>query len=80
MIDGVTDFEEFFVSESTLPQQNIKLDNVKFNTAAGGGATVIEYVSNGDALTTANNGEYLFHTGMTLAPDGGDVYHQVVGN
>ncbi len=68
MIDGVTDFEAFFVSESTLPQQNIKLDNVKFNTAAGGGATVVEYVSNGDALTTANNGEYLFHTGLTLAP------------
>lgn len=68
MIDGNTDFEEFFQEPSTLPDQIIKLDNVKFNTAAGGGTTVIESVSNGDPFTTSNNGEYLFHTGVTVSP------------
>ncbi len=68
MINGTTDFEQFFLSPSTLPQQNIKLDNVKFITAAGGGTTVIENVSNGDATGAANTGEYLFHTGFKLAP------------
>ncbi|RMF68154.1 MAG: hypothetical protein D6742_05800, partial [Cyanobacteria bacterium J069] len=68
MIDGTTDFEAFFLEESTLPQQIIKLDNVKFTTAAGGGTTVIENVSNGDATGTTNTGEYLFHTGFKLAP------------
>ncbi len=68
MIDGNTDFEEFFQEPSTEPDQIIKLDNVKFNTAAGGGTTVIESVSNGDPYTTLNNGEYLFHTGVTIAP------------
>ena len=67
MIDGDTDFEEFFQEPSTLPGQIVKLDNVKFNTAAGGGTTVIESVSNGDPFQTPNNGEYLFHTGVTLA-------------
>ena len=68
MINGSTDPEAFFNSASTLPGQNIKLDNVKFATAAGGGTTVIEYVSNGDALGATNNGEYLFQTGFKLAP------------
>ena len=68
MIDGETDFEEFFQEPSTLPGQIVKLDNVKFNTAAGGGTTVIESVSNGDPYQTPNNGEYLFHTGVTLVP------------
>ena len=68
MIDGDTDFEEFFQEPSTLPDQIIKLDNVKFITAAGGGTTVIESVSNGNPLTTPNNGEYLFHTGVTVVP------------
>ncbi len=68
MIDGVTNFEEFFQEPSTLEGQNIKLDNVKFITAAGGGTTVVENVSNGDPLTTSNNGEYLFHTGVTISP------------
>ncbi|MEL7196561.1 MAG: hypothetical protein AAFO96_29325, partial [Bacteroidota bacterium] len=45
MIDGTTDFEEFFQEPSSLPGQDIKLDNVKFITAAGGGTTVIETVS-----------------------------------
>lgn len=68
MIDNSTDFEEFFQEPSTLPEQIIKLDNVKFTTAAGGGTTVIESVSNGDPYRTPNNGEYLFHTGVTIAP------------
>ena len=68
MIDGDTDFEAFFQEPSTVAGQIVKLDNVKFNTAAGGGTTVIESVSNGDPYQTPNNGEYLFHTGVTVAP------------
>ncbi|MGF1587979.1 MAG: malectin domain-containing carbohydrate-binding protein [Pleurocapsa sp.] len=68
MIDGVTDFEQFFQEPSTLPDQIIKLDNVKFTTAAGGGTTVIESVSNGNPLADNNDGEYLFHTGVTITP------------
>ncbi|MDJ0589487.1 MAG: hypothetical protein QNJ72_05750, partial [Pleurocapsa sp. MO_226.B13] len=68
MINGETNFEEFFQEPSTLPEQIVKLDNVKFNTAAGGGTTVVESVSNGDPYETLNNGEYLFHTGVTVAP------------
>jgi Malectin domain/Calx-beta domain len=68
MINGTTDFEAFFNSASNLPQQQIKLDNIKFATAAGGGTTVVEYVSNGDALGTANSGEYLFQTGLQISP------------
>ncbi|MEM8828032.1 MAG: malectin domain-containing carbohydrate-binding protein [Cyanobacteria bacterium P01_G01_bin.19] len=68
MVDGNTDFEEFFQEPSTLPGQIVKLDNVKFNTAAGGGTTVVEFVSNGDPFESQNNGEYLFHTGVTVAP------------
>ncbi|MBE9044156.1 hypothetical protein IQ255_07010 [Pleurocapsales cyanobacterium LEGE 10410] len=68
MIDGSTDFEEFFQEPSALPGQIVKLDNVKFTTAAGGGTTVIESVSNGDPFEGNNSGEYLFHTGITIAP------------
>ncbi|GEM_PF-2043938 len=68
MINNTTDFQAFFQEPSTIEGQIIKLDNVKFNTAAGGGTTVIESVSNGDPFETPNNGEYLFHTGVTLAP------------
>ncbi len=68
MIDGSTDFEQFFQEPSTLPDQLVKLDNIKFATAAGGGTTVIESVSNGDPLVTSNDGEYLFHTGVTITP------------
>lgn len=68
MVDGVTDFEQFFQAESTIPGQIINLDNVKFTTAAGGGTTVVEFVSNGDASASQNDGEYLFHTGVTIAP------------
>lgn len=68
-VDGVTDFEQFFQQPSDDPSQQINLDNVKFTTAAGGGTTVIENVSNGDANAGNNNGEYLFHTGVTVAPN-----------
>ena len=68
MIDGQTDFEAVFQEPSSIDGQDIKLDNVKFITAAGGGTTVVENVSNGDALETFNNGEYLFHTGLTVSP------------
>jgi len=66
MLDGTTDYEAFFQEQSDLTGQIIKLDNVKFNTAAGGGTTVIESVSNGDAFESQNDGEYLFHTGVTV--------------
>ena len=68
MVDGVTDFEQFFQEPSALSGQTIKLDNVKFITALGGGTTVVENVSNGDPLTTSNSGEYLFQTGLTVDP------------
>ena len=68
MINGSTDFEKFFQLPSTLPGNIVNIDNVKFITAAGGGTTVIENVSNGDATGTTNTGEYLFHTGFKLAP------------
>lgn len=68
MINGSTDFEKFFQAPSSLPGQLVKLDNVKFTTAAGGGATVVENVSNGRPFTTTNTGEYLFHTGVTIDP------------
>ena len=66
MLDGTTDYEVFFQESSDLTGQIIKLDNVKFNTAAGGGTTVIESVSGGDAFEAENDGEYLFHTGVTI--------------
>ena len=68
MINGTTDFDAFFNQPAEFPLQNIKLDNVKFTTAAGGGTTVIENVSTGSATGTANSGKYLFHTGATVAP------------
>ncbi|MEM7240222.1 MAG: hypothetical protein AAF501_20670, partial [Pseudomonadota bacterium] len=68
MIDGETDFEAFFQEPSSLPGQIINLDNVKFTTAAGGGSTVIENVSNGDPFLGNNSGEFLFHTGVTVGP------------
>ncbi|MEB3210923.1 MAG: hypothetical protein VKL39_06190, partial [Leptolyngbyaceae bacterium] len=60
MIDGTTDFEAFLQSESTRPGQQIQLDNVKFVTAAAGGTTTIEEVSEGDPFQGANTGQFLF--------------------
>ncbi|MEM6519088.1 MAG: malectin domain-containing carbohydrate-binding protein [Cyanobacteria bacterium P01_C01_bin.70] len=69
MVNGTTDFEAFFQDPSPLPDQIINLDNVKFVTAAGGGTTVIEEVSEGDPSGTSNSGEFLFHTGVQFAPN-----------
>ena len=68
-VNGVTDFEQFFQQPSDDPNQIINLDNVKFATAAGGGTTVIENVSNGDSFLNNNSGEFLFQTGVTVAPN-----------
>ena len=67
-VNGETDFEQFFQLPSSDPNQIINLDNVKFTTAAGGGTTVIENVSVGDAFAGNNSGEFLFQTGVTVAP------------
>lgn len=67
MINGATDFEQFFQEPSTQPGQVINLDNVKFTTAAGGGTIVIEAVSNGDPIANSDSAEYIFHTGVTIA-------------
>ncbi|MEM6693094.1 MAG: tandem-95 repeat protein [Pseudomonadota bacterium] len=64
MINGTTDFEEFFAEEVGPNQTN--LNNVKFTTAALGGATVIEAASQGDPNAANNNGEFLFHTGVKV--------------
>ena len=66
-VNGQTDFEQFFQDPSSDPNQIINLDNAKFTTAAGGGTTVIENVSNGDAFGGNNTGEFLFQTGVTVA-------------
>ena len=66
-VNGVTDFEQFFQQPSNDPNQIINLDNVKFTTAAGGGTTVIENVSNGDTFVGSNDAEFLFQTGVTVA-------------
>ncbi|MBY8975109.1 tandem-95 repeat protein [Rhodobacteraceae bacterium NNCM2] len=67
MINGTLDFEEFFQSPSPRAGQVIQLDNVKFVTAAAGGTTTIEEVTNGDPYQGGNNGEFFFHTGFQLA-------------
>lgn len=69
MLDGVTDYEVDFASPSDPPNQNVKLDNVKFITAASGGATIIENAAAGDPIIGINTGEFLFHTGLTVAPE-----------
>ncbi|MEL4895929.1 Calx-beta domain-containing protein [Crocosphaera sp. Alani8] len=58
LINGVDDLEN-----------NTSFGNVKFVTASGGGTVVIEEVSNGDPFTGNNDGEFLFHTGLTIDPD-----------
>jgi glucose/arabinose dehydrogenase len=68
MVNGTTDFEKFFLEPATTPGNVINLDNVKFITAAGGGTTVVENVANGDPLLSSNSGQYLFHTGVKIAP------------
>ena len=67
-INNATDFEAFFQEPSPFPGQIVNLDNVRFITAAGGGTTVVENVSNGTPFGTSNDGEFLFQTGVTIAP------------
>ncbi len=70
LVNGTTNFEDFFQAAPNPPRpdQDINLDNVKFITAAGGGTTVVEFASNGDPFEANNNGEFIFHTGVTIAP------------
>ena len=68
MINNATDFEAFFQEPSPFPGQIVNLDNAKFTTAAGGGTTVIENVSSGTPFGSSNDGEFLFQTGVTIAP------------
>ena len=42
---------------------------MKIGTAAGGGLVVVEEVSTGTASGSANTGEFVFQTGVALAPD-----------
>ena len=52
-----------------VAEGGLDLDNVKIGTAAGGGLLVVEQVSNGTAAGPANTGEYLFQTGISVAPN-----------
>ena len=68
MINGEIDYEAFYLEEDPDADNagDLRLDNVKFVTAAGGGTTTIEQVSNGDPYLDQNDGEFLFHTGFKL--------------
>ena len=52
-----------------VAEGGLDLNNVKIGTAAGGGLVVVEQVSNGTAAGAANTGEYLFQTGISVAPN-----------
>ncbi len=52
-----------------VAEGGLDLANVKVGTAAGGGLVVIEEVSSGTASGSANTGEFVFQTGVALAPD-----------
>ncbi|MEB3213859.1 MAG: malectin domain-containing carbohydrate-binding protein, partial [Leptolyngbyaceae bacterium] len=57
MVNGVDDYE-----------QTLSFGNVKFVTASGGGTIIVENVAEGTPHTANNDGEYLFHTGLTIDP------------
>ncbi|WP_373868005.1 PQQ-dependent sugar dehydrogenase, partial [Reyranella soli] len=63
MVNGTRDFV------APVEQGGLDLANVKIGTAAGGGLVVVEEVSTGTASGSANTGEFLFQTGLALAPD-----------
>ncbi|MEO0947015.1 MAG: Calx-beta domain-containing protein [Cyanobacteria bacterium J06641_5] len=67
-INNSTDFEAFFQEPSPFPGQIVNLDNVGFTAAAGGGTTFIENASEGTPFGASNDGEFLFQTGVTIAP------------
>ncbi|HYD47845.1 MAG TPA: hypothetical protein VEB21_05830, partial [Terriglobales bacterium] len=63
MVNGMRDFV------APVAEGGLDMTNVKVGTAAGGGLVVIEDVSTGTASGTANTGEFVFQTGLSLAPD-----------
>lgn len=64
-------------TQNLIDDLNNNLDNVKFETAAGGGTTQIETVSNGDPTGATDTGEFLFHTGVSLSQATGVTYDDV---
>ena len=63
MANGTRDFV------APVAEGGLDLTNVKIGTAAGGGLVVVEEVSTGTASGSANTGEFVFQTGVALAPD-----------
>ena len=63
MVNGTRDFV------APADQGGLDLNNVKVGTAAGGGLLVVEAVSNGSATGAGNTGEYVYQTGLSVAPD-----------
>ncbi|MDM0034202.1 malectin domain-containing carbohydrate-binding protein, partial [Variovorax sp. J22P271] len=63
MTNGTRDFV------APVAEGGLDLTNVKIGTAAGGGLVVVEEVSTGTASGSANTGEFVFQTGVALAPD-----------
>ena len=63
MVNGTRDFV------APVAEGGLDLTNVKIGTAAGGGLVVVEEVSTGTASGSANTGEFVFQTGVALAPD-----------
>ncbi|CAN7752285.1 malectin domain-containing carbohydrate-binding protein [Variovorax sp. LjRoot84] len=63
MANGTRDFV------APVAEGGLDLTNVKIGTAAGGGLVVVEEVSTGTASGSGNTGEFVFQTGVVLAPD-----------
>jgi hypothetical protein len=63
MVNGTRDFV------APVAEGGLDLTNVKIGTAAGGGLVVVEEVATGTASGSANTGEFVFQTGVALAPD-----------
>jgi hypothetical protein len=63
MVNGTRDFV------APVAEGGLDLANVKIGTAAGGGLLVVEDVSTGTASGGANSGEFVFQTGLALAPN-----------
>ena len=63
MVNGTRDYV------APVADGGLDLTNVKIGTAAGGGLVVVEEVSTGTASGSANTGEFVFQTGVALAPD-----------
>ncbi|MFZ5779478.1 MAG: PQQ-dependent sugar dehydrogenase, partial [Pseudomonadota bacterium] len=63
MVNGIRDFV------APVAEGGLDLGNVKIGTAAGGGLVVVEEVSTGTASGSADTGEFIFQTGVAVAPD-----------